>query len=298
MSNYTCGNCGAQFSKGKSSCPQCGTPRTASHKARQAQTEKTCGYCGEIVHQEDRFCESCGADLTEFESDAGQDRGERESGDNKHPRGKAILTPRIQPVTDGKVPKFDPHLVSSRKSAPKRNSLSPLVLMMIAFLIFGCAGAIAYRSFRANDDLPVNQPNDSSTPVVDNRNTSDDGSFVSISNPQSAGDSPPEASAAQSGPRYSWSSWSESGYSRIVPANPSDVSPVPGNPKGTVLGDRVRLRAEPNTNSKIILHFNRNDSIEVLQRYSSVSEDYYWFNVSGKGKTGWMYGQYVSIAIE
>jgi hypothetical protein len=245
------------------------------------------------VNEGSNFCESCGASLAAFESDDGQ-----ESEHGGHPRERELLTPRIQPVKNGKIPKFAQPLVSSRKRAPKRNSSSLLVLMIIAFLIFGGAGAIAYRSFMANDAPPIDYTDDSSAPIADDTDPAEDGNFVSISNPQSAGDSPPEASSAQSGPRYSWSSWSESGYSRIVPANPSGVSPVPGNPKGTVLGDRVRLRAEPNTNAKIILHFNRDDSIEVLQRYYSVSEDYYWFNVSGKGKTGWMYGQYVSIAME
>jgi hypothetical protein len=99
-------------------------------------------------------------------------------------------------------------------------------------------------------------------------------------------------------PRYVWADADANGYGKLVPSDQSSTDTEIPSLKGMVLGDRVRLRAAPNTNSKILNHYNKGVSLDVLQRYSSGQEQYYWFNVGISGRTGWMYGEFVGIPDE
>jgi hypothetical protein len=66
-------------------------------------------------------------------------------------------------------------------------------------------------------------------------------------------------------------------------------------PRGVVKGSRVRLRAEPNTASKILGHFDDGRVCEVTRRYWSGREKYHWFMVISGQDSGWMYGEYLKM---
>jgi hypothetical protein len=83
----------------------------------------------------------------------------------------------------------------------------------------------------------------------------------------------------------------------------TDNPPVIGNrpaPKyssvrGVVLGDNVRLRSLPKTDSTVIAKYNNDAKLTVLGFYSPAEGKYYWYKVDADGQTGWMYGQYVGF---
>ena len=62
-----------------------------------------------------------------------------------------------------------------------------------------------------------------------------------------------------------------------------------------VLGDRVRMRTEPNTNANIIRHLNKDTTLKVLTSYMEVHERFPWYQVDCEGDTGWVYGEFLSM---
>jgi hypothetical protein len=64
---------------------------------------------------------------------------------------------------------------------------------------------------------------------------------------------------------------------------------------GAVLGNRVRLRSEPNTASATLRHFNRDELLDVVGRYLSAGDRHFWFNVRVGGQPGWMYGEFLRV---
>jgi uncharacterized protein YgiM (DUF1202 family) len=85
-------------------------------------------------------------------------------------------------------------------------------------------------------------------------------------------------------PEFSWSKADKNGYSKPTPAI-----------TGTVSGDSVRVRAEPNTKGKEIVKFNKGKKVSILRRYKSETENFPWYEVKADGKTGWMYGEFVRV---
>jgi predicted RNA-binding Zn-ribbon protein involved in translation (DUF1610 family) len=112
--------------------------------------------------------------------------------------------------------------------------------------------------------------------------------------PDLTGASPGTVSQAEE-VEYVWSSQDADGYSSPVATDRFFTSGVTLSLLGTVSGDRVRMRAEPNTKSRIKLQFDNGVSLDVTRRYSSGRERHYWVEASLDGETGWVYGEFLKV---
>jgi ribosomal protein S27AE len=256
---------------------------------RFVRTERVCDKCGAINGLDERYCGECGADLTESERS-----GHKASSRQKHkpPREKVALSSQIQPLGKEKNPDLTPPLVPAKKRLPRRGPASPSIFIVIALILACGVGFFAYNFFLSQGGAAPSQ--DAPDPAA----ISEDFGFTGgefVARTETPAPATQDNSSLGAGLGYVWSADDANGYSSLAP---QDSSGAVSGIKGTVLGDRVRLRAEPNTNARILSHFDKGEPIEVLRRYSSGSEKFYWFNVRGKGRTGWMYGEYVGAAVE
>ena len=68
-----------------------------------------------------------------------------------------------------------------------------------------------------------------------------------------------------------------------------------------IQGDNVNVRAEPNTKATVIMQLNKTENCEILERGSKEtinSKSDFWYKVSCKSKTGWVFGAFTSLKLE
>jgi hypothetical protein len=234
-----------------------------------------CPDCGAAVRRGDLFCGKCGASLEASERGAGsvQARG-----------GQVKMKQQVKGKTAGFARGISKASIpADRKNAPKGGTLMPL-LLILALVWIGGMGYLAYKFFISKDDttnggVTVEYPNGGAVVTPDPNEFQEQ--LPAIQPP----DDPDE-----SAPEFTWSDADARGYSKPVSRSSSNKEPVLD---GTVLGDRVRLRSEPNTDSRVIRHFNKGVKVEITRRYTTALEEYPWYNIKANGRSGWMYGQYV-----
>jgi uncharacterized protein YgiM (DUF1202 family) len=226
-----------------------------------------CAACGAAIPPDDHFCGKCGApkDMPEQGADA------------VHAQGGHVKMKQSK----GKNANFSQGMSAARKKTIRSGPLMPL-LFILALIWIGGMGYLAYRFFVVREGGPnggvtVEYPGGDGG--AQNQGTEQPEPLPPV---EPLGT--PETPAA-----LSWSPPDARGYSD--PVSPSG-DPVPAI-SGTVQGDRVRLRSEPNTASRIIRHFNKGAKVEITRRYAAASEEYPWYQIKAGGRSGWMYGQYV-----
>jgi len=68
---------------------------------------------------------------------------------------------------------------------------------------------------------------------------------------------------------------------------------------GVIKGDNVNIRTDKSLSSKVIGSLNKFDTVTIIgdsgKEYEIDGQSYLWYNISYKGKTGWIYGKYVNI---
>ena len=64
---------------------------------------------------------------------------------------------------------------------------------------------------------------------------------------------------------------------------------------GVVSGDRVRLRTDHSLKGRVIGKFDSGASFDVVRRYSSGNEKYFWYEVRRDGAEGWIYGEFLNV---
>jgi DNA-directed RNA polymerase subunit RPC12/RpoP len=288
MGGYACGNCGVRLKETDLACPECGMPRAPRGEGPLTEAEvrteseeikregvtnvngkmngdMTCGECGAKLQPDDIFCGKCGA--------------KRNAKQHAAPANVAVKKKKA----DFSEPAYSPYLSSLQKKPRLSGILMPL-LLIFALAWVGGMGFLAYRFFLSKSDAGGN------VPIVYQNGDPDAGQTVQT--PYEEIDALVEPQS-ESLPEFVWSTDDGRGYSAVVPSNPSGTSPSQPAMKGVVLGDRVRLRAEPNLKSKIINHYDKGVRVEVVRRYTSGREEHPWYNVRVNGRAGWIYGQFV-----
>jgi hypothetical protein len=292
MSGHFCQKCGDLLEEGDIFCHSCGAeqhsdisggseitpeaapvtgaPEIANEPAPPSEHGKFCAFCGAPMHLGDRFCEKCGKDQSAA------------SGHAEHPNKKKKNGGRVR----------------------KKNSPLGLVFLAIFWSLLGFGFYTAYKTFW--NDIPWNEV----MAVVTGRraDTADDYSegpasdrtedlppiapAVEGQDAQSSGDvRAGGAPAAEE--RAVWTERDSAGRSRLVIIGEGGERPA--SLPGSVTGTRIRVRAEPNSNSKILGVLSRGDILEVIGRYSSGRGKFHWYNVNHGDLSGWMYGEYVRV---
>jgi SH3 domain-containing protein len=66
-----------------------------------------------------------------------------------------------------------------------------------------------------------------------------------------------------------------------------------------IIGDRVSMHRTPDANTKAIAHVNREMVVEIIGRSENptavVKFNEYWYQVNYRGKTGWIFGQFLNL---
>jgi hypothetical protein len=69
--------------------------------------------------------------------------------------------------------------------------------------------------------------------------------------------------------------------------------------KAEILGSRVAIHATPNADTGAIAHVNRGVIVDVIGRGENptrvVKITEYWYKISYRGKTGWVFGQFLNL---
>ncbi len=69
--------------------------------------------------------------------------------------------------------------------------------------------------------------------------------------------------------------------------------------KAVIIGDRVSMHRTPDANTKAIAHVNREMVVEIIGRSENptavVKFNEYWYQVNYRGKTGWIFGQFLNL---
>lgn len=79
--------------------------------------------------------------------------------------------------------------------------------------------------------------------------------------------------------------------STATPKKPTGTAPS-GTTVGTITASKVALRAEPSTDSKCIAEYAKGTKVYVISK----SKDFYYVQIAGSGKTGYIYAKYVKVS--
>jgi hypothetical protein len=293
-------------------------PGTSRAQAEQPRTERYCNNCGGVVHASDRFCEQCGVELAKLEMDDAHVQAPVQVPaklQGAPVKEKIVLSPKAPRPPHGHTPIFTQQFVHARKRPGRNSSIPPATIALIILLVFAGLGLGAYK-FLSKEKPPVLQQGDPTDAMIDvigidGDGESDDQESPLPDNPDiSALPISPDPPVAQpvtpdtmepatqidtGSIKHVWSPDDPRGYSRLVPSDPSRTPS--GNPtlQGSVTGDRVRLRSEPNTTSPVLNHYNKGAKVEIIQRFTSGSEKFPWYNIRAGERVGWLYGEYVAV---
>ncbi|MDR0615259.1 MAG: SH3 domain-containing protein [Synergistaceae bacterium] len=259
MSGYLCGNCGTSLADSDPACPECGMPRAPRGEGPLMEADVRTDPGGALAATEEK------------EPAAANTQGEKTK-IRPAKKKSAGFSRTVTPLTAS----------AARKKMPKHNPLMPLFLA-IALIWIGGMVFLAYRFFIPGEGAGRNG-------VTIEYENGGDQAFQQIEE-MPPGETAQPVAPVEEIPRYVWSDADAQGYSKLIASDPS----AGGEPKlgGTVTGDRVRLRSAPNTDSRIINHYNKGVKVEITQRYVSTREEHPWYNIRINGRVGWMYGQYV-----
>ncbi|MDR1579628.1 MAG: SH3 domain-containing protein [Synergistaceae bacterium] len=90
-----------------------------------------------------------------------------------------------------------------------------------------------------------------------------------------------------------WTERDSDGYSTVATGDEFFTSSQAPELLGVVTGRRVNVRSAPNTDSRIKRQLDSGAEVELVRRFSSGKEPYYWFEVRSFGESGWIYGQFI-----
>jgi hypothetical protein len=90
-----------------------------------------------------------------------------------------------------------------------------------------------------------------------------------------------------------WTEQDAEGYSTVAANDRFFTSSQTPSLRGTVTADYVRVRSAPNTSSRIKRRLDSGAEVELVRRFSSGKEPYYWFEVRDSGGSGWIYGEFI-----
>jgi predicted nucleic acid-binding Zn ribbon protein len=90
-----------------------------------------------------------------------------------------------------------------------------------------------------------------------------------------------------------WTEQDSEGYSTVAADDRFFTSSQTPSLRGIVTADHVRVRSAPNTASRIRRQLDSGAEVELVRRFSSGKERYYWFEVRDSGGSGWIYGEFI-----
>ncbi|MDR1472466.1 MAG: zinc ribbon domain-containing protein [Synergistaceae bacterium] len=305
MSGQFCHSCGASIGDDDVFCRRCGTKRKTdildvpSDAAPEMEESRFCFNCGARLVAGGRFCHNCGVSQTD-------------------PAQKSFGNPLAHSRSQYRR-EYRPGL-----PAKKRSVFRVLVsfLLFLAVVVGACFAAYMYflrdipwrdvvalitgrgsESAREESVVPLTPEERELAGIsMDMGATASADAEVSEDASREAG-SPapgeiPSADHTTLPPamlRYAWSQPDESGFSQPVVIDQSGDFVRDATFTGVVMGNRVRMRAEPNTTCDTMRHFSRDALLDVVGRYSSANDRHFWFNVRSDGKIGWIYGEFLRV---
>jgi hypothetical protein len=270
MSVRFCQKCGITVDDGDAYCHNCGAEMQIkiSEGGGVPEIVEYCARCGLPVYAGDRFCSNCGTDRT---ARVGSLRVYDEKGGGRR--------------------------VSSRRGGRYGVFKIALAVLFWGAIVGGCYAA--YRHFWS--DIPWNEvaavvtepqqdagalfrdaPREAFPPIAP-ETVSPDASYAD--DPQNREITPV---------KLAWGAQGRDGISVLMlsdGAPASDLSSLPGS----VTGSRVRLRAEPSTQARILGVLESGDGVDIMKRFSSEREKFVWYNVRTEKGDGWIYGEFVRV---
>ncbi|MDR1134468.1 MAG: zinc ribbon domain-containing protein [Synergistaceae bacterium] len=152
----------------------------------------------------------------------------------------------------------------------------------------------------AEGNSPSGERDEERTDAAENTTSADGGALV-LAAPLSASSESEDETVSVSDERQgseqrdsgAWTEQDSEGYSTVSASDRFFTSAQTPSLRGTVTADHVRVRSAPNTNARIKRQLDRGAEVELVRRFSSGNDGYYWFEARDAGGSGWIYGEYI-----
>ena len=286
MSVHYCGKCGISAGTDDVFCHRCGMElnvEAAPSTEYAASQLKMCSQCGEPLPMGDRFCGKCGAGLATrgYNAEIHIKRRVSPSGITTHKRRRGFLFKLISALVFWGV-------TAGALYGIYKFFGSGIPWFEVMALVTGTTPQTGEVTLADAAGEPfVELP-----PIVPETADSADSPAPDPIREESvqAGPVPP--------PRPEWGEQDVNGYSVLILPEQNEAGGANVSLRGVVSGNRVNLRAEPNTSSQVLGQLSAGNEVAVSRRYRSGSEEYFWYEVNSGDNDGWMYGQYLRVEEE
>ena len=294
MSIFFCGKCGISAGTQDVFCHRCGMEmnvQTAPITEYAASQMKICPQCGEYVPLGDRFCVNCGSGLLTpgFNTQIHTKKRLAPSGVTTHRRRRSFLFKLVSALVFWSVAIGS--LYALYNFLGRDIPWSDVVALVTGSESRTGGAHVTESGYARYGGLPPIVPEtgnyDGFPPIVPE--TSGSGGLTNT--PHTPEEPVPSL-------RPEWGSQDANGYSVLTLPGQDGAGRDGGSLRGVVNGGRVRLRAEPNTESEVLGQFDSGKEFEVTRRFRAAGAGIYWYRVSSGADEGWMYGEYLRIAEE
>ena len=329
----TCPKCGTPSKEGDVFCRVCGTRHSGgvSEIKPPQEVKRVCPNCGNALRPAARFCDLCGEECVKVRRE--RRRGKRKKSEcflifaavallwlaagvsaiAVYDASKNMSLKKVLTLITDKLSSPDPE-DEAAKEEPGREAAA--------------ASKDTYESVISYDSLPVaetktNMPLSESRPGGENEPdatvSADDGSLsderdegVGAENmpgaagapavlasplnvsPESGDETVSVASADERRDSGAWTGQDSEGYSTVAADDRFFTPSQTPSLRGIVTANHVRVRSAPNTSSRIKRQLDSGAEVELVRRFSSGNEGYYWFEVRDSAGSGWIYGEFIN----
>ncbi|MDR3166284.1 MAG: zinc ribbon domain-containing protein [Synergistaceae bacterium] len=324
----TCLKCGAPAKEGDAFCRRCGTKHFggASGMKPFPEVERVCPNCGNTLRSAARFCDLCGEECVKVRHE--RRRRKRKKGcfllfaaillwlvgvvsaiaiydASKNMSFKKILTLICEDFSapDPEVKRTEEEPDGGKAAAVSETPYEKAV--SYDRLPLPTATPIAEDETEMSETssldlalgaLPLNGEEEANDP-----GNTDDGSSLgesddmrtSTSFDAETDTSVPAADRQEAAGADVWTEQDSEGYSTVAAADRFFTSSQIPSLRGTITTNRVRVRSAPNTASRIKRQLGRGTEVELIRRFSSGNDRYYWFEARDSAGSGWIYGEFV-----
>jgi len=237
-----------------------------------AQSETLCENCGVPLGDGELFCQSGGANISARIS-CSPEHFEDSLAENDELSEEPVSIPG-----------------ATKRKNSKLWSIASILLLLI-IIVGSLAAGCYYYSFYNVRNRDNYKPRDDNS--YDARDDDSENIYLEQAIPfeiesEAIFESAEDQSLREQGLR--WSAADSNGYSFLAASDPTHIFSSPPSFSARTAGNSVNLRSDANSASQVTNQLNKGEFIDIVQRYSSASDEYPWYRIQLAGQERWIYG--------